>query len=298
MLRVGLLHAAALTPELPGRLPSDVAARLPRNAVTRFAPAPTGFLHLGHVVNALWVWHAARATGGRVLLRIEDHDRSRCRAEYETEIREDLAWLGFVPDAEAPRQSEREPRYAAALDQLAAERLVYPCDCSRRDIAREIPEVFGEETRYTGRCRARALPPESTPARRVWMEPDDERFDDARLGPQCQSPDRQCGDLLVRDRLGHWTYQFAVVVDDLDEGVDLVVRGEDLLSSTGRQLRLARLLGRAQPPLFLHHPLLRKATGEKLSKSSRDTGIRDLRAAGRSAEDVLALASEESGLQI
>jgi glutamyl-tRNA synthetase/glutamyl-Q tRNA(Asp) synthetase len=130
------------------------------------------------------------------------------------------------------------------------------------------------------------------------MEPDDERFDDARLGPQCQSPDRQCGDLLVRDRLGHWTYQFAVVVDDLDEGVDLVVRGEDLLSSTGRQLRLARLLGRAQPPLFLHHPLLRKATGEKLSKSSRDTGIRDLRAAGRSAEDVLALASEESGLQI
>ena len=280
------------------RLSPEIAERLPRHAVTRFAPAPTGFLHLGHVVNALWVWQAARAADGLVLLRIENHDRARCRPEYEVALREDLDWLGFVPDAEVPRQGAREARYAEALATLEVAGLVYPCDCSRRDRARDSPEAFGEEMRYAGRCRARGLSSASTPARRVRMDPGDESFDDFRVGPQCQSPGEQCGDLLVRDRVGQWTYQFAVVVDDMDQQVDLVVRGEDLLSSTGRQLRLARLLGRARPPQFLHHPLVRKPTGDKLSKSGRDTGVRELRAAGLSAADVLAMATERSGLQV
>jgi glutamyl-tRNA synthetase/glutamyl-Q tRNA(Asp) synthetase len=259
--------------------------------VTRFAPAPTGYLHLGHVVNALHVWGAARERGAHVILRLEDHDRTRCRAAYADAIIEDLAWLGFVPDSVAPRQSERGERYEAALAALDAAGLTYACDCSRRDIAMDVPDRFGEETRYPGRCRTRGLPPSATPARRVRMDDGVESFDDIRLGPQRQSPAEQCGDLLVRDRLGNWTYQFAVVVDDMDQGVNLVIRGEDLLSSTGRQIRLGRLLGREAPPLFLHHALLRNADGTKLSKSAGDTAVRELRASGKSANEVLALAS-------
>jgi glutamyl-tRNA synthetase/glutamyl-Q tRNA(Asp) synthetase len=123
-----------------------------------------------------------------------------------------------------------------------------------------------------------------------------ESFVDLRLGPQHQDPDLQCGDLLARDRNGNFTYQFAAVVDDIDHGVDLVIRGEDILTLTGRQLRLARLLGRATPPTFLHHPLVRTRDGRKLSKSAGDTGIRELRAAGRTREQVLGEAARLSGL--
>lgn len=260
--------------------------------VTRFAPAPTGWLHLGHVVNALHIWSVARERGGRVILRIEDHDRTRCREEYVDGILEDLDWLGFVPDSVAPRQSsaERTARYESALARLQNEGLVYACDCSRRDIAMDVPDRFGEETRYPGRCRPRSLALDSTPARRVQMDTGAESFVDERLGEQQQSPAEQCGDLLVRDRAGNWTYQFAVVVDDLDQGVDLVIRGEDLLSSTGRQIRLAKLLGRAAPPRFHHHALIRNPDGSKLSKSAGDTAIRELRGAGEPAENVLSRA--------
>jgi glutamyl/glutaminyl-tRNA synthetase len=260
--------------------------------VTRFAPAPTGWLHLGHVVNAMHVWGIARARGGRVILRIEDHDRARCRDEYADGILEDLDWLGFVPDSVAPRQSSRQrrERYEAALAELQAAGLAYACDCSRRDIAMDVPDRFGEEMRYPGRCRTRGLPLDSTPARRVRMDDGAEAFTDERLGPQLQSPAEQCGDVLVRDRLGNWTYQFAVAVDDLDQGVDLVIRGEDLLSSTGRQMRLARLLGREAPPIFHHHALIRKPDGSKLSKSAGDSGVRELRMKGVSAREVIEMA--------
>jgi glutamyl-Q tRNA(Asp) synthetase len=131
---------------------------------------------------------------------------------------------------------------------------------------------------------------------RVVLGPGQERFDDALLGPQSQTPDAQCGDLLIRDRLGQWTYQFAVTVDDYRQGVDLVIRGEDLLDSTGRQIRLAQLLGRATPPVFLHHPLVRKPGGDKLSKASGDTGLRDLRAAGAAPQELLGEAAFRAGL--
>jgi glutamyl-tRNA synthetase/glutamyl-Q tRNA(Asp) synthetase len=121
-------------------------------------------------------------------------------------------------------------------------------------------------------------------------------FDDLRLGRQTQTPAAQCGDLLLMDRLGNWTYHFAVVVDDLTQGIDLVIRGEDLLESTARQILLAGLLGRRVPPRFFHHPLIRKSTGEKLSKSSRDTGLRDLRAAGMTPEGLFGLALFKIGL--
>lgn len=268
--------------------------------VTRFAPAPTGWLHLGHVVNAQHVWGIARERGGRVILRIEDHDRTRCREEYVDGILEDLEWLGFVPDSIAPRQSsaERTARYGAALERLRANDLVYACDCSRRDIAMDVPDRFGEEMRYPGRCRARGLAFDSTPARRVRIDDGIESFVDERLGEQHQSPSEQCGDLLIRDRAGNWTYQFAVVVDDLDQGVDLVIRGEDLLSSTGRQIRLAKFLGRTTPPQFHHHALIRNPDGSKLSKSAGDTAIRELRASGRSREEVLSALAQRSSAQL
>lgn len=261
----------------------------------RFAPAPTGHLHLGHVLNAAEVWRAAGAREGRVLLRIEDHDRTRCRPEFEASIREDLAWLGFVADAEVPRQSERGARYIEVLAQLERAGLAYPCACSRRDVAAAAGDTFNEESRYPGTCRGRGVDPASTFARRVRMEPGAETFTDLRLGAQSQSPHDQCGDFLIRDRLGNWTYQFCVTVDDFDQGVTLVVRGEDLLASTGRQIRLARLIGRTAMPQFLHHALLRKPGGAKLSKSDGDTGVRELRAAGMTPADVIALANRAGG---
>jgi glutamyl-tRNA synthetase/glutamyl-Q tRNA(Asp) synthetase len=280
---------------------------LPSRWTTRFAPSPTGFLHLGHAVNAACVWGLARAFGGRVLLRLEDHDRSRCRPEYERALLDDLDWLGLVPDegttdvfrrgATPLRQSDAAARCESALAALERAGLVYPCGCSRKDIAREAPVAPGEEPRHPGRCRERGVDPASTAARRVRMDPGLERFDDLRLGPQAQDPSAQCGDLLLRDRLGQWTYQFAVVVDDIAQQVDVVIRGEDLLDSTGRQIRLARLLGRDVPPRFFHHPLIRKPSGEKLSKAAGDLGLRELRAAGVSAAEVLGRAAFLAGLQ-
>lgn len=283
----------------------DVAAlskRLPLRPLTRFAPAPTGWLHLGHVLNAAIVWGVARALGGRVLLRIEDHDRERCRHEYERGILDDLDWLGFRPDhnataafragACAGRQSDREPVYREAAERLQRAGLLYGCDCTRKEIAGSSPRAGTDagELWYPGRCRDRGLPLREGLGWRVRIDPGAERFDDARLGPQQQEPARQCGDLLVRDRRGNWTYQFAATVDDWRQPIDLVVRGEDLLASTGRQIRLARLLGRAEPPVFLHHRLIMKSADQKLSKSDGDTGVRELRARGWSAGEVIAAA--------
>ena len=292
---------------------------------TRFAPAPTGYLHLGHVVNALYVWGIARAYGGAVVLRIEDHDRTRCRPEYETALLEDLDWLGFVPDvsptasfrtdrdAHPMRQSNQQARYVNALQTLATHELVYPCDCSRRRIAsaRDVMPVttdaadgapsplsdVSEELRYPGWCANASRSPDSTPARRVRMAPGTETCEDLHLGRITQEPAAQCGDFLVRDRLGQWTYQFAVVVDDLAHEIDVIIRGEDLLASTGRQLRLRQLLGGASRLHTMHHPLVRRADGTKLSKANHDTAIRDWRARGLSAAEVIGAAAHAVGLQ-
>lgn len=267
---------------------------------TRFAPAPTGWLHLGHVRNAICVWELARERGARVLLRIEDHDRERCRSEYETGILDDLDWLGFRPDIYPTdsfragtclgRQSDRQRFYLDALDKLREMGLVYACDCSRSALA-SMSSGRGEtsELWYANRCRSRQLPLIDGYGWRVRMEPGLEKFEDLMLGLQHQDPSQQCGDMLIRDRRGNWTYQFAVTVDDLDQEIDLVIRGADLLPSTGRQIRLARLLGRSTPPEYAHHALIMKSPMQKLSKSDRDTGIRDLRAQGWTREDVFRL---------
>ncbi len=253
--------------------------------ITRFAPAPTGHLHLGHVINASRVWGAARDRDGRVLLRIEDHDRQRSRPEYEAAILEDLAWLGFVHDGPIVRQSERDAIYRKALQPLIDRELVFACTCSRADL--EPGREMGGELRYPGTCRDKDIPLTDGVGWRVRMDPGAERFFDVQLGPQEQDPSRQCGDVLVRDRHNNWTYQFAVTVDDHLQKVTDVIRGVDLLASTGRQLRLARLLGRAVMPRFSHHPLIMKSPTQKLSTSDGDTGVRDLRAQGWTAAQVL-----------
>jgi glutamyl-tRNA synthetase/glutamyl-Q tRNA(Asp) synthetase len=243
------------------------------------------------VLNAEQVW----GSGARVLLRIEDHDRERCRPEYEAGILDDLDWLGYRPDVFPTdafragrcegRQSDRDAVYREAFEQLASRGLVYACDCSRRQIE-ALAGGDDSELRYPGTCRDRGLPLTGGYGWRVRMEAGIERFVDERLGPQEQDPSRQSGDVLIRDRLGNWTYQFVVSVDDFRQGVDLVIRGVDLLSSTGRQIRIARLLGRERPAAFRHHPLIMRSAGQKLSKSDGDTGIRDLRARGQAAEAI------------
>jgi glutamyl-Q tRNA(Asp) synthetase len=253
--------------------------------LTRYAPSPTGYLHLGHVVNAVYVWGLAHAVGGRVLLRMEDHDRIRCRPEYESSILEDLAWLGFEPDGGLRpllRQSDRGDVYRDALDRLRSTHHVYACECSRKHIAGE---------RYDGFCRDRGLTDASGRGLRVRVGEGMETFDDLLLGATQQEPARQCGDLLLRDRDGNWTYQFAVTVDDMMQGITDIIRGEDLASSTGRQLRLRQMLGGSGRPRFAHHPLILKAGGEKLSKSAADTGVRELRRAGLSPADVIGRAA-------
>jgi glutamyl-tRNA synthetase/glutamyl-Q tRNA(Asp) synthetase len=274
--------------------------------VSRFAPAPTGYLHLGHVVNAIYVWGLTRAAGGRVLLRIEDHDRQRSRREYERAILDDLEWLGFIPDdppiarfraagACAGRQSDRSEVYERALSQLRHRGLVYACECSRSAIAQAAP-ADGSELRYPGTCANKALLESAGRGIRIRLSAGVECFDDLIHGPQQQRPVEQCGDLLLKDRDGNWTYQFAAAVDDFAQDVTLIIRGDDLRSSTGRQIQLARLLGRATPPRFLHHPLVMRSAAQKLSKANRDSGIAALRADGWRAEAVIGHAAAAAGL--
>ena len=290
---------------------------LPASPVTRFAPAPTGFLHLGHLVSALYVWGIAQATGGRVILRIEDHDRQRSRPEYEAALIDDLERLGLVPDEPAIiafrdgptpfRQSDNGASYERALARLRADGLVYACACTRSTFA-DWEAEHGRAWRgigCPGGCRGAALDEAgawvATPAApglslRVAVGAGSERWIDLLAGPLADEP-AATGDLLARDRVGNWTYAFCVVVDDAANGVELVVRGRDLLDATPVQLRLARLLGRETPPRFLHHPLVRRASGQKLSKAEHDTAVRVMLDAGATPAELFGCAARLAGLR-
>ncbi len=223
----------------------------------------------------------------------------------EASILDDLDWLGLEPDVfptaafragSCPgRQSDREAGYRQAIAELAARGLVYGCRCTRREIE-AAGDGVASELRYPGTCRPFELPLVDGLSWRLVVEPGAVRFDDAVHGPTTHDPATQCGDLLLRDRLGNWTYQFAVAVDDTAQAIDLVVRGDDLFASTGRQIVLARLLGRQTPPVFAHHGLVMKSATQKLSKSDGDTGVRELRAAGWTAARVLGSAAHAVGL--
>ncbi|HUQ44019.1 MAG TPA: glutamate--tRNA ligase family protein [Candidatus Limnocylindria bacterium] len=276
---------------------------------TRFAPAPTGRLHLGHLANAIYVWGLARRFGGWVLLRIEDHDRQRCRPEYEAALLDDLDRLGLAADAPSTedlragpsiyRQSDNGSAYAAALETLRSAGRAYACDCTRSTFAawmtsHGMPWIG---TGCPGGCRARELEDGPGLGVRAVVGDRDEAWTDLLLGEQ-RDPVSPAGDLLIRDRHGNWSYALCVVVDDLRHGVDLVVRGEDLLESTPPQLRLARILGRSEPPRFAHHPLVRRHDGSKLSKADGATAVGDMLDAGAPPAELFGRAARMAGLAV
>ena len=242
--------------------------------VGRFAPSPTGLLHAGSVVAALASWLDARARSGRWLVRIEDVDTPRCSAAAEAGILRQLAALQLHPDEPPIRQSARGERYAAALDQLVRAGRAYPCGCTRREIEHHWATVGHQAMRhantvYPGTCRAGL---NGRPARAWRLRTDGTDgapvivdWADRRLGPQSQDVTQAVGDFVLQRADGLWAYQLAVVVDDAEQGITDVVRGEDLADNTARQILLQRALGVATPR-YLHVPLVRAPDGEKLSK--------------------------------
>ncbi|MCZ7659936.1 MAG: tRNA glutamyl-Q(34) synthetase GluQRS [Xanthobacteraceae bacterium] len=275
--------------------------------VFRFAPSPNGHLHLGHALSALLNHEMARASGGRLILRIEDIDATRCRPEYEAAILEDLAWLGLAWEEPVRRQSEHLDDYRAALARLERQGLVYPGFESRAEIARLVAarEAAGPWPRdpdgaplYPG--AARELAPEVRARRLAAGEPYALRLDMAaalaRVGPlaweetglqagRVAAAPEAWGDVVLARKETPTSYHLAVVVDDALQGVSHVVRGEDLFWSTSVHRLLQALLG-LPAPVYHHHRLIRDADGRKLAKSTRATALRELRAQGLTPEDV------------
>ncbi len=264
----------------------------------RFAPSPSGRLHLGNARSALLGWLQARAVGGEFLLRIEDLDPDRSRPEAIDGIFEDLRWLGLEWDGPVWQQSERGAAYTAALEQLAARGRVYPCWCSRAEIARaaSAPHAGEEGPRYPGTCAGGATAkPGRAPALRFRAAGGVTSFVDGVLGPTSQDVAAVAGDFVVRRTDGVASYQLAVVVDDAAQGITDVLRGDDLLSSTPRQLQLYEALGLVAPR-FAHVPLLMGEDGKRLAKREGGLTIAALREGGRSPAQVVGLLAKWSGL--
>lgn len=240
---------------------------------TRFAPSPTGYLHRGHLLSALFVFAAADYFGCRVRLRIEDHDQSRARQEYIESIPVDLARFGFHFES-ISLQSNRYALYEKYAKKLKEALFLYPCTCSRKKLFAENPVNEDGEIIYGGCCEHRKEFSEGPFALRFKVPNKNILWNDLLLGSFQENPKLQCGDFAIQDRLGQWTYQFAVCVDDLEENIGLIVRGEDLRSSTARQIALSQALGRKKEPLYLHHPLLFEKEGKKLSKRQQSQSLR------------------------
>ncbi|MDE7159928.1 MAG: tRNA glutamyl-Q(34) synthetase GluQRS [Muribaculaceae bacterium] len=257
----------------------------------RFAPSPTGRMHLGNVYAALMSWLFVKSAGGKWLLRIEDLDPGRSRPEYARALEDDLLWLGLEwdegglanrGDAGPYSQSRRSETYAEAFESLREAGRVYPCTCTRADIlATQAPHQSDGTPVYGGRCRPAEMPaatpvpePQTRHSMRLWVPDEDVEFHDLICGPQRVRLSRECGDFVIRRSDGAWGYQLAVVVDDAMMGVTQVVRGNDLLTSAAGQCHIYDLLGYARPE-FGHLPLLCNEAGQRLSKrdASLDMGV-------------------------
>ena len=259
--------------------------------VGRFAPSPSGRIHLGNILCSLLAWLSVRQKNGRVVLRIEDLDTARCPRKYADQMEDDLRWLGLDWD-EGPTvggdngsyyQSERTALYQQALEKLEAMGLVYPCFCTRAELhAASAPHREDGQVVYAGTCRSltaaeaaeRAL--KRSPALRLRVPDEEVSFTDGHMGLYRENLARDCGDFLLRRSDGMFAYQLAVVVDDAAMGVTEVVRGADLLDSTPRQQLLYRLLDLPAPE-FIHFPLLLSHDGRRLSKRNADAGLDVLR---------------------
>jgi glutamyl-Q tRNA(Asp) synthetase len=278
--------------------------------VTRFAPSPTGELHLGSAYSAWVGWHRAREASGRFLVRIEDIDIRRCRRDYEQSMLEDLRWLGLHWDGEVRRQSEHFADYGRVLDQLDQRGLVYPCFCSRAEIDREVGASANaphgpDGPLYPGTCRHL-----SVQERRDRISAGQElcmRLDAARaaeqVGPyhfvdethgRLQGRPLLLGDFVIARKDTPTSYHLSVTVDDHLQGVTLVTRGEDVLPSTHVHVLLQRLLG-YEIPLYAHHKLLRDASGRRFAKRDRDFTIRALRESGVTPQQVIERALAMAG---
>lgn len=270
-------------------------------SITRFAPSPTGLLHLGHAASALFAWE--RAAGGRFLLRIEDIDSGRCRPSFADAIAEDLAWLGLRWDRPVRVQSAHLPEYAAALQRLRGEGLLYPCFCSRVDIAREVAAAASaphgpDGMRYPGTCRSlsasereQRMAAGTAYALRLDMTQAVRRagalsFHEAGVGRIACEPEA-FGDVVLARKDVAASYHLCATHDDAVQGVTLVTRGMDLRASTSVHRLLQALMGWPEPG-YAHHPLLLDATGRRLAKRDGAPALRDFRARGMTAAEVSA----------
>jgi glutamyl-tRNA synthetase len=280
---------------------STPCMKFERGVRTRFAPSPTGDLHLGGAWAALASWAFARAAGGTFVVRVEDIDTPRVAAGSEARILEDLEWLGLAPDEPPLRQSERTALYVEALAELGRQGRLYPCDCSRAEIARVASAPHpGEEVVYPGTCRDQdpARPMKKDPALRFRVLPDDHvAFSDLVQGDVSSWLARDAGDFVLRRGDGIFAYQLAVAVDDLATRVSHVIRGADLVGSTARQLLLMRVLTStgeltyaprdAPLPAYAHVAMVVGPDGARLEKRAMGRTVRELRAGGVSPDAVL-----------
>ena len=266
----------------------------------RFAPSPTGRMHLGNVFSALLSWLSAKSQGGTWLLRIEDIDPQRSRQEYAELIMDDLHWLGLDWDEGPYYQSERGDIYEHYLKQLTDNGLTYPCYCTRADIlATQAPHESDGRVVYKGTCRNLAPGVKTGPAAIRMKVPSEGKgilsFTDGHYGMQTIDLTTHCGDFIVRRKDGAWAYQLAVVVDDALMGINEVVRGCDLLLSSPQQIYLAQLLGFA-PPHFTHLPLLCNKQGQRLSKRDQSLDMAALRTSN-TPEEIIGMLAHAAGLQ-
>lgn len=266
--------------------------------VGRFAPSPTGRLHLGNLRSALLGWLSARSRGGSFLLRVEDLDGARCRPEFTDGLFRDLEFLGLDWDGPVLVQSQRASVYRDALEQLRRQGRVYACTCSRAEVARaaSAPHVGEDGPVYPGTCRDGAVErPGRTPALRFRVASGVVRFVDALHGPVAQDVEHAVGDFVVQRNDGVASYQLAVVVDDAASGVNEVLRGDDLLTSTPRQLQLLEALGLGAPS-YAHVPLLLQADGKRLAKRDGATTAAGLRERGVTGAAIVGRLAAWSGL--
>ena len=243
----------------------------------RFAPSPTGRMHLGNVFSALLSWLSARSQGGEWLLRIEDIDPDRSRQEYARLLMDDLEWLGLWWDGTPVYQSQRYDFYEHYFHLLQEQGLTYPCYCTRADLlATQAPHESDGRVVYPGTCRHREPQPGRPAAIRLIVPDEVIAFTDGHYGRQQVNLSRQVGDFVIRRKDEAWAYQLAVVIDDALTGVTEVVRGCDLLLSSPQQIYVAQLLG-FDPPRFCHLPLLCNRQGQRLSKRDKSLDMASLR---------------------